>query len=189
MQERGPEQALKRHAAARRWGLVVGLAAAVVAVDHATKWWALQELPGNPIELVGTLRLRLVFNTGAAFGLGSRYAPVIALAALVVVLILVRTARLLTTWPSVVGVGLILGGAIGNLADRLFRESDGILGGAVVDFIDVQWWPVFNIADIAINVGAAVIIVASMREPALGGAPDPRSGPGSVEGAGPRDAS
>lgn len=183
MQERGPEQALKASAAARRWGLVVALAAVVIAVDHATKWWALQELPGNPIDLLWTLRLRLVFNTGAAFGLGSRYAPVIALAALVVVLVLVRTARLLSTWPSVVGVGLVLGGALGNLADRLLREADGILGGAVVDFIDLQWWPVFNVADIAINLGAVVIIVASMREPAFGDGPGAGAGQDPVEDA------
>ncbi|HEX7167995.1 MAG TPA: signal peptidase II, partial [Acidimicrobiales bacterium] len=58
------------------------------------------------------------------------------------------------------GLGLVLGGAVGNLADRLFRDH----GGAVVDFVDLQWWPVFNVADIAISVGAVLLVVVGWRE-------------------------
>lgn len=63
-------------------------------------------------------------------------------------------------------VGLIAGGAVGNLIDRAFRGDDGFLQGAVVDFIDLQWWPVFNIADAAIVVGAVLLVVVSFRIPA-----------------------
>jgi signal peptidase II len=166
VQERGPESALTSVPGARRWGVVVPLAVGVVVLDHATKWWALQELPGRTIDLVWTLRLRLVFNTGAAFGLGSRFAPLIAIAALVVVGLLLRNAGVLRSWPSAVGVGLVLGGAVGNLIDRAFRAGGGFLGGAVVDFIDLQWWPVFNVADIAIVAGAALVAFTSALEPA-----------------------
>ena len=65
-----------------------------------------------------------------------------------------------------VSAGLIAGGAIGNLADRAFRGDDGFLHGAVVDFIDVQWWPVFNIADACIVVGAVLLVLSSFRNPA-----------------------
>ena len=64
-----------------------------------------------------------------------------------VVSCVLRAQRALTGWPARVGAGLVLGGALGNLLDRLFREGDGFLGGAVVDFVDLQWWPVFNVAD------------------------------------------
>ena len=63
---------------------------------------------------------------------------------------------------SAVGIGLVIGGAIGNMLDRLFRDGDGFLGGAVVDFIDLQWWPVFNVADMAITVGGVILVVGSV---------------------------
>ena len=63
---------------------------------------------------------------------------------------------------SAVGIGLVIGGAIGNVLDRLLRAGDGFLGGAVVDFIDLQWWPVFNVADMAITVGGVILVVGSV---------------------------
>jgi signal peptidase II len=62
-------------------------------------------------------------------------------------------------------LGLVLGGALGNLADRVFRDGSGFLGGAVIDFIDLQWWPVFNVADIAVTVGGVLLVLTSTREP------------------------
>ncbi|CAN5540365.1 N/A [soil metagenome] len=153
-----------RAPAVSRWGLVVGLAGAVLALDQATKWWALRELPGRVIELPWTLQLNLTLNRGTAFGLGSRYAPLIALAAVAVVLVLLGTSRSLDGRFPRLGVSLVLGGAIGNLADRVFRSGDGVLGGAVVDFIDLQWWPVFNVADAAVCVGAALLVLTAARE-------------------------
>ena len=148
-----------------RWALVAVVAPIVVAVDQLTKWWALQVLDDQTIDLVWTLRLRLLFNTGSAFGLGSRFAPIIALVAVVVVTVVLRAQRALTGWPARFGAALVVGGAVGNLLDRLFRDGGGFLGGAVVDFVDFQWWPVFNVADACICVGAALLAFTAGRTP------------------------
>jgi signal peptidase II len=154
-----------RPRAGSRWVLIGVVAAVVIAVDQLTKRWALQELDTRTIDLPWTLRLNLTLNRGAAFGLGSKYAPLIALAAVGVVLLVLGTTRGLDArWPRL-GVGLVLGGAFGNLADRVFRDGSGFLGGAVVDFIDLQWWPVFNVADAAVCVGAVLLVLTAAREP------------------------
>ena len=154
-----------RSRAGSRWLLIGAVAVVVVAVDQLAKWWALHELDTRTIDLPWTLRLNLTLNRGAAFGLGSKYAPLIALAAVGVVLVVLGTTRGLDSrWPRL-GVGLVLGGAVGNLADRVFREGTGFLGGAVVDFVDLQWWPVFNVADAAVCVGAVLLVLTAGREP------------------------
>jgi signal peptidase II len=140
------------------------VAAAVVAVDHVTKWWAQHELVSRDIDLIGSLRLHLTYNTGAAFSLGSRFAPIIALLAVVVVVALLGFGRALRATLPILAVGAIVGGAVGNLLDRLLREGDGFLGGGVVDFIDLQWWPVFNVADIAITLGAIGLALTASRQ-------------------------
>ena len=166
-----PDVAPPRPRVGRRWALTVGVAAVVVALDQLTKWWAMETLDTRTIELPWTLRLNLVFNRGAAFGLGSKYAPLVALGAVcVVVVVLGMTRGLDARWPRI-GVGLVLGGALGNLSDRVFREGTGVLGGAVVDWIDLQWWPVFNLADVGVCVGAALLVLTAAREPD----PDPAS--------------
>jgi signal peptidase II len=142
---------------------LIGVAAAVVAVDHLTKWLALRELAGRDVDLVGSLRLHLVYNNGTAFGLGSRFAPLIALAAVVVVVVLLGFGRTLTGRVPSIAIAAIIGGAVGNLLDRLLREGSGFLGGPVVDFIDLQWWPVFNVADMAITIGAVVLALTAGR--------------------------
>jgi signal peptidase II len=155
-----------RTRAGARWALIGAVAAVVLALDQLTKWWALHELDTRTIDLPWTLRLNLTLNRGAAFGLGSKYAPLIALAAVCVVVVVLGTTRGLDArWPRI-GVGLVLGGTLGNLSDRLFREGSGFLGGAVVDFIDLQWWPVFNVADAAVCVGAVLLVLTAAREPA-----------------------
>lgn len=135
------------------------VAASVLAADQLTKWWALERLPGDPMELVGSLQLRLTFNTGTAFGLGGGYGALVAVGALVVVggVLVWQGTRPLSRLGSV-AVGLVLGGAVGNIVDRAFRGDGGLLSGAVVDFIDLGWWPVFNIADAAIVVGAICLV-------------------------------
>ncbi len=150
----------------RRLGLVAVVAAVVVVLDQLTKWWAQRTLADGAIDLVGPLRLNLLYNTGAAFSMGSGkgLGPWIALLAIVVVvgLSLGYTSR----FPlGAVAAGLVTGGAIGNLLDRAFRGDQGFLHGAVVDFIDLQWWPVFNVADAAIVVGAILLVIASFRVP------------------------
>ena len=146
-----------------RWPLAI--AAAVVVIDQLTKHWALNALDdGRVIDLVGSLRFNLAFNTGMAFSQGEgvgRIVPILAIS--VVAALLMAVGRSSSRWFSV-GVGLIVGGSLSNVIDRLFR-GNGWFYGAVVDFIDVQWWPVFNIADAAIVVGAVLLLITSLRAP------------------------
>jgi signal peptidase II len=143
---------------------LIGVAAAVVAVDHLTKWFAQRDLADHDVDVVGSLRLHLVYNRGTAFGLGSKFAPLIALAAALVVLALLTMRRQMKGRLPNIAVGAIAGGAIGNLLDRLFRDGSGFLGGHVIDFIDLQWWPVFNVADMAITVGAVTLALSAGRD-------------------------
>jgi len=136
-----------------------GVAAAVVVVDQLTKTWALRSLADGPVDLVWTLRLKLTINSGAAFGLGRGLGPVLVVAAVAVLVVLGMLARSSSlSTVGAVALGLVLGGALGNLVDRLVRDQ-----GGVVDFVDLQWWPVFNAADAAISVGA-VLLVFTLRE-------------------------
>jgi signal peptidase II len=139
------------------------IAALVVLVDQLTKWWAVANLSdGHTVDLVGSLRLNLTFNSGMAFSRGKGAGPFIGVLALVVITVLLASLRRSGSTLSSVGLGLVIGGAIGNVCDRLFRRGEGFLGGEVVDFIDLQWWPVFNVADMAITVGGAILIVGSI---------------------------
>lgn len=145
------------------WPVSVLIAAVWVALDQLTKHWAVNELTdGRTIGVVWTLRFNLAFNSGMAFSQAEGIGPVIGAVALVVVVVLLVSLRRQESLLSAVAVGLIVGGAIGNLVDRLFR-GDGWLRGSVVDFIDLQWWPIFNIADIGITVGGALLIVGALR--------------------------
>ena len=139
-------------------------AAAVVAVDQLSKWWVLEALDGGRvIDLVWTLRLRLVFNTGAAFSSFQGLGPLLGVAAVAVAAGLLLNRRLVSGRWSAIATGCIAGGALGNLADRLFRSDDGLLAGAVVDFIDVQWWPVWNVADMGVVLGGAALVWHAYR--------------------------
>lgn len=139
------------------------VAVAVAAVDHVTKWLAQRDLVGHDVQLLGSARLHLVFNNGSAFGLGSRFAPLIALAAVAIVVVLLGFGRHQRGWVPTVAVGAVVGGAVGNLLDRLLRDGNGFLGGAVVDFVDLRWWPVFNVADVAITCGAVALALTASR--------------------------
>ena len=150
-------------AAAWRRPLVLGLVAGVVvAIDQATKTWALEELADGPIDLVWTLRLNLSFNSGAAFGVGEGLAPLLIAGAVAIMVVLAGFSRSLTGRLPTLALGMVLGGAAGNLVDRLIRDHDG----AVVDFIDLQWWPIFNVADMAIVGGAILLVLTSGRDDA-----------------------
>ena len=146
-----------------RWPLLLGVAAAVLAADQLTKWWALETLDTRTIDVVWTLRFNLTINYGSAFSVAEGRGAVISLLALVIVAVLLRSGRYATRPGTAVAIGLVFGGAVGNLIDRAFREGDGFLGGGVVDFIDLQWWPVFNVADAAIVVGALLLLGTQWR--------------------------
>ncbi len=142
-----------------RWTAPACVGLAVVGLDQLTKWWALHALDDRSIDLVWTLRLHLVHNTGAAFSRGEGLGPLLAGLVVVVMLLLVRHA-VRTDDPVVhITVGAIAGGALANLIDRVFRAHDGLLSGAVVDFVDLQWWPVFNLADAVIVVGGILMVL------------------------------
>ena len=129
----------------------------VLCLDQITKAWALAALEDRIIDLVWTLRLRLVYNTGFAFSTGSGLGPVLALVALVIVGVLWSSRRRVQGIWGAMGLGGIIGGALGNLADRVFRGA-AWGRGAVVDFIDLQWWPVFNVADASITIGLVMVL-------------------------------
>ena len=151
----------------RRLGTVLWVALLVVVADQATKWWAVNRLSGGEIiEVLWTLRFNLFYNTGVAFSLGSDdgIGPWISVLAIGVV-VAVSFGATSRYRLGAVASGLISGGAVGNLLDRAFRGDQGFLHGAVIDFVDLQWWPVFNVADAAIVVGAILLVIASFRVP------------------------
>lgn len=136
------------------------IAAFVILADQLTKHWAVNELVDRDIDVFWTLRFNLSYNTGMAFSQGQNLGPVIGVVALGVVVALLLSLKRQPGRLTDVSVGMIVGGAIGNVIDRLFRQ-DGWLRGGVVDFIDFQWFPIFNIADIGVTVGGALLVVAS----------------------------
>jgi signal peptidase II len=144
---------------ARGWRVPLAIAGVIVLVDQLTKHWAVNELAdGRTIHVVWTLQLNLAFNSGMAFSRASGFGPVIAVVATLVIVWLLASLRGGSSWLGAFGMGCVIGGAAGNLIDRLFRD-EAWLRGSVVDFIDFQWFPIFNVADIAINVGAAALIL------------------------------
>ncbi len=136
-----------------------GVAAAAYIVDRVTKWIVEDQLAGRPpIEIIhGVVRLRFTTNTGGAFGLFGGQAWLFFLATVVVCVVIVFASTRLDSMPTAIGLGLILGGALGNLTDRLVRGPRG-----VIDFIDFRVWPVFNAADSAIVIGALIVAVAGI---------------------------
>ena len=144
------------------WRAPVAIASGVVVVDQLTKHWAVTVLGDDRvIDVFWTLRFNLAFNNGMAFGQARGLGPVIAVVATLVIVYLLASLRDQTSRISTIGMGLLIGGAAGNLIDRLFR-GDAWLNGAVVDFIDLLWFPFFNVADMAVNVGGGLLILGSV---------------------------
>jgi signal peptidase II len=147
-----------------RLGLVTSIAAVAWLVDLVTKIVAQHELADRgPVEVLGSLlRLNLTHNGGAAFSTGTSLTPVIAVFAVVafVVVVVLATRAGTTGWAW--ALGLLLAGIGGNLTDRIFREP-GPLRGRVIDFLQLPHWPIFNVADVCINVAAALIVLQSVR--------------------------
>jgi signal peptidase II len=139
----------------------------IIALDLVTKHWALNALTGKPPQhVIWTLQWNLTFNSGMAFSQGKDMGPLIGVLALLVAGFVVVAVRKQAQKIVAVAAGFVLGGAVGNLIDRIFRD-DGWLRGSVVDFIDFQWFPIFNVADMAVNVGGAIFVLWSLfsREP------------------------
>ena len=131
--------------------------------DYATKAWALIALDNEPKKILGTLlQFTLVKNSGAAFNLAGRFTAIFSVIAVLVIATIVRYAHMITSRGWLTCAGLLLGGVLGNLTDRIFREP-GFFIGHVVDWIQIPHWPVFNIADSAITVAALIAVIQTMR--------------------------
>jgi signal peptidase II len=156
----------------RRPLLIVGLVVGIVLLDQLTKAWVVESLADEPLSIIGdTVELRLSRNPGGAFSLLTGFTPLIAVLAAIVAVVLVRVAQRSKDPVMVVALSLVLGGALGNLSDRLFR-SPGFLRGEVVDFVRVGAFPSFNVADSAITIGAVLLLLWGWRDR------DERRGPG-----------
>jgi len=134
------------------------------ATDRLTKLWAERSLAGRPpvTVILGVLQLNYTTNSGGAFGLGQSAPWVFAAATILVSAAIVASSFRLRNGLTAVALGLILGGAFGNLTDRAVR-GQGLFSGRVVDFIDFHVWPVFNVADSAIVIGALLLAVSGIR--------------------------
>lgn len=148
----------------RRIPALLAVAAVAYVLDLASKLIVVAYLEHRePIELIGTwLQFEVVRNKGAAFGFGEALTVVLTAIAVIVIAVIARIARKLYSTPWAIALGLLLGGAFGNLTDRLFR-SPGVFQGAVVDFIAPKHFAVFNLADSAIVCGGILIVLLSFR--------------------------
>ena len=151
-------------ATGRRTALLAIVAALVLLADIVTKLVAVAKLANRGrIPLVPhVLWLTFTRNSGAAFSVGTGATWIFTAVAIVVVVVIVRTARSLTSKGWAVSLGMLLGGALGNLSDRIFREP-GPLRGHVVDWIELPHWPVFNVADASIVIGGVLAVLLAGR--------------------------
>lgn len=140
---------------------MIGAAASVLVVDAVSKAWVSASLDG-PVDLVGSLSLQLAHNPGAAFGVGQSLPSWVLLAVTGVICAGLAWGGWTGALHPPVAAGLIFGGAVGNLADRM-------TGGSVVDMIHLTWWPTFNLADVAICTGAVLLVIGAFRAPASNG--------------------
>ena len=161
----------------RRVRLLFIIAVAVFVADLVSKTIVVATLSDRaPLRLLGgLLTLRELRNSGAAFSIGTSVTVVFTLIALGVIVAILRTARRLRSIPWAITLGLLLGGATGNLGDRLFR-SPGLLRGDVVDWIELPHWPVFNLADSSICCAAVLVVLLALRGIRLDGTKGAQSG-------------
>ena len=148
----------------RRIAVLFTVAALAYALDLVSKMVVVAKLEHHaPIEIVGDwLRFEAIRNAGAAFGFGEAFTIIFTVIAAAVIVVIARLARKLYSLPWAIALGLLLGGALGNLTDRIFR-SPGVFEGAVVDFIAPKHFAVFNLADSAIVCGGILIVLLSFR--------------------------
>ncbi|MFI6283641.1 signal peptidase II [Streptomyces sp. NPDC051018] len=148
----------------RRIAVLLGVAVVAYLIDLVSKMIVVAKLEHHaPIEVIGDLlRFEAVRNAGAAFGIGEAFTVIFTAIAATVIVVIIRLARKLYSLPWAIALGLLLGGALGNLTDRIFR-APGVFEGAVVDFIAPKGFAVFNLADSAIVCGGFLIVILSFR--------------------------
>jgi signal peptidase II len=149
----------------RTWAWVWGSLVVLVGLDQLAKAWAVHALADGPKYVIGSsIGFELTRNSGSAFSRFQGYTPVLAVGALAVAAFLVHTLRQTHDRATIVGLVLVLAGALGNLADRIFR-APGVMRGEVVDFVKLGPWPVFNVADSCLTIGAILLAVRALRTP------------------------
>ncbi|MFD5714273.1 signal peptidase II [Streptomyces pharetrae] len=148
----------------RRIAVLFAVAAFAYVLDLVSKMIVVEKLEHQePIEVIGDwLRFEAIRNAGAAFGFGEAFTVIFTVIAAAVIVVIARLARKLYSLPWAIALGLLLGGALGNLTDRIFR-SPGVFQGAVVDFIAPKHFAVFNLADSAIVCGGILIVLLSFK--------------------------
>jgi signal peptidase II len=144
--------------------MLLAVAALAVALDQTTKTVAVASLePGESVPVVqGVLHWTLQFNPGAAFGLFQRFPVAFTILAATITVGILANLWKVTDRTTAIALGLVLGGAVGNLIDRIARQP-GVFRGHVVDFIDFRVWPVFNFADAAVVIGAGLLVLGSWQ--------------------------
>jgi signal peptidase II len=143
----------------RGYPLLGGVAALVIAADQATKTLALETLSDGPVDVLGGLvTLRITINSGGAFGVLQGVPGFFLLATIGIIVGILLWARNVEGRPWLAGLGLVLGGGTGNVIDRVVRDH-----GGVVDFVDLHWWPVFNVADASIVTGVGLLLLLGTR--------------------------
>ncbi|WP_282701924.1 signal peptidase II [Streptomyces sp. CC219B] len=160
----GQEGSEARPRGKRRIAVLFAVAAFAYALDLISKMIVVAKLEHHePIEIIGDwLRFEAIRNAGAAFGFGEAFTVIFTVIAAAVIVVIARLARKLYSLPWAIALGLLLGGALGNLTDRIFR-SPGVFEGAVVDFIAPKHFAVFNLADSAIVCGGILIVLLSFK--------------------------
>ncbi|GAA2283143.1 signal peptidase II [Streptomyces hawaiiensis] len=159
-----PEATAGRPRGRRRIAVLFAVAAFAYAIDLISKLIVVAKLEHHPpIEIIGDwLKFEAIRNAGAAFGFGEAFTVIFTMIAAAVIVVIARLARKLYSLPWAIALGLLLGGALGNLTDRIFR-APGVFEGAVVDFIAPKHFAVFNLADSAIVCGGILIVLLSFR--------------------------
>ncbi|MEU1848969.1 signal peptidase II [Streptomyces sp. NPDC019990] len=159
-----PEAATERPRGKRRMAVLFGVALFAYALDLISKMIVVAKLEHHPpIEIIGDwLKFEAIRNAGAAFGFGEAFTVIFTVIAAAVIVVIARLARKLYSLPWAIALGLLLGGALGNLTDRIFR-APGVFEGAVVDFIAPKHFAVFNLADSAIVCGGILIVLLSFK--------------------------
>ncbi|WP_231123846.1 signal peptidase II [Nocardioides sambongensis] len=154
----------------RAWWIFAAVALTCFGLDQYTKHLAVEHLTGQPDkQLIGdVLQLRLAYNPGAAFSLGTEFTVAITCLAIVATVVVLVLSLRLRHWAWAVALGFLLAGIDGNLFDRLFRDPQAF-HGHVVDFLMLPNWPIFNVADICINIGAVLILILVFRGIGLDG--------------------
>ncbi|WP_326723727.1 MULTISPECIES: signal peptidase II [unclassified Streptomyces] len=160
----GTETPAERPKGKRRIAVLFTVAALAYVLDLVSKMIVVAKLEHHDsIEIIGDwLKFEAIRNAGAAFGLGEAFTIIFTVIAAAVIVVIARLARKLYSLPWAIALGLLLGGALGNLTDRIFR-SPGVFEGAVVDFIAPKHFAVFNLADSAIVCGGILIVLLSFR--------------------------